>query len=251
MNYWNSRLSRFDAHCGLYNGSIINCDVTFFSLIGKGEFIIKDTNWYSASTSSTDNALIYLRGDYGSTWDGEIKIQNLNAYTAEFNNFKLVYHGYKNWYYGYTCCFPSIEIDNLKIYKQPGDPSTRTELAAGTKITFMNYPSENNMHLENTASVAPTRVFYNEETGTYSLTTNKAVTGLVNDNPITPPEYIRFLNNEEGYDFTSTFDVFMARSTFFNNTRIVVGTKKDGVITEINVINPGKSEDNTPILPFD
>ena len=131
------------------------------------------------------------------------------------------------------------------------DESDRTAIPAGTKITFMNFSSEYNMHLDDTIKIAPTRVFYDEATGKYSQTTNKAVTGMVNDNPITPPDYIRFLNNDMGYDFASSIEGYMTNSTFFNGTRISVGTKKNGVITETEVIHGGKTEDNTPIIPFD
>ena len=250
MNYWNSRLSRFDAHCGLYNGSIIGCEVTFFSLIGKGNFLIKDTTWYAASTSSTDNYLIYLRGDYGSTWDGELTIENLEAYTLAPSSFKLFFHSYQNWDYGYKCHFPSVEINGFKLYKMATNAKDRTLFGAGTKIPFMNFTNEYNLHLDNTLTIAPTRVFKNDD-GTYSQTTNKALTGLVNDNPITPPEYIRFLNNDMGYDFTTSIEGNMKNSTFFNGTRISLGTKTNGVITETTIINAGKSEDNTPFLPFD
>ena len=251
MSYQNSRLSRFDAHQGLYNGSIINCEMTFFSLIGKGDFLIKDTVWYAASTSTTDNALIYLRGDYGSTWEGDITIQNVTAYVASLSNFTLFYHGYNNWDYGYKCYFPNVEIDGLKLYNMAISDSDRTAIPKNTSIKFMNFSSEYNMHLDDTIKVAPTRVFYDEATGEYSQTTKKSVTGMVNDNPITPPEFIRFLNNDMGYDFTSSIKGYMEKSTFFNGTRISVGTKKNGVITETNVIHVGKTEDNTPSIPFD
>ena len=250
MNYWNSRLSRFDAHCGLYNGSIINCEMTFFSLIGKGDFLIKDTKWYAASDSQTDNYLIYLRGDYGSTWDGELTIENLSAYALDLSLFKLFFHSYNNWDYGYKCYFPSVEINGFTLYQMDEDPEKRTAVPEGSEIVFMNFSGEHNLHLENTVLKAPTRVFKNED-GTYSQTTKKEVTGLVNDNPITPPEYIRFLNNDNNYNYTSTIESYMKKSTFFNGTRISIGTKTDGVITETEIINEGKQEDNTPILPFD
>jgi hypothetical protein len=130
------------------------------------------------------------------------------------------------------------------------NPTVRTLVPEGSTISFMSFPGEYNLHLDNTLKVAPTRVFKNED-GTYSQTTNKTVTGLVNDNPITPPEFIRFVNNTMKYDFTSTIVTFMGKSTFFNGTRISEGTKSNGVFTETKVINHGSITDETPTLPFD
>lgn len=250
MNYLNSRLSRFDAHCGVYNGSIVGCDITCFALIGKGDFLIKDTNWYSASEDNNDNVLLGLRSDYGSTWDGEIKVQNLTAYVKKMSLFKLIHHSYQNWYYGYECVFPSLEFDNLMLYNYKlGEDGTidKSPIEAGTEIAFSNLSTEN-IHLPETKNTAPTRIYYDESTGKYVQGKRPEVTGYVNDNPITPPEYIRFLNCD--YDFKSYFDTFMTQSTFLDDTNIFEGTRIDGVVTVTNLINKGKVEE-IPTISID
>ena len=44
MEYINSTVTRFDAHAGLYNGKIINCNVSGVMITGYGDLIIEDSN---------------------------------------------------------------------------------------------------------------------------------------------------------------------------------------------------------------
>ena len=136
LSYINTQLSRYDAHAGVYNGSIIGCEITGIELTGWGTFTIEDTDWYSYGGGAIANSLIYLRGDYGCTFDGVIKIKDVNAYykTTKQNDSYLFYHDYVNWYFGYTSAFPSVEIDNLKCY----DVATREILDEGYEILLSN-----------------------------------------------------------------------------------------------------------------
>ena len=43
-----------------------------------------------------------------------------------------------------------------------------------------------------------------------------------NLNPIVPPEYIKIMNNKQGYDFTSKIKEYMKTTTFFDNTNIII-----------------------------
>ncbi len=115
MEYLNSTLSRYDAHQGLYHGKIINSTVNYLELTGNGEFIFEDSTWYQSSSAV---AFMALRADYGYTWDGTIKIKNSRAFINSPNNVttKIFLHSYSNWYYGYTCAVPNLEIDNLMYY---------------------------------------------------------------------------------------------------------------------------------------
>jgi len=136
LKYINTQLSRYDAHAGVYNGEIIGCDITGIELTGWGELRIEDTNWYSYGGGSIANSLIYLRNDYGCTFNGTIKIKNVNAYynTTKENDSYLFYHSYVNWYFGYTSTFPNVEIDNLKCY----DRSTKELVDEGYEILLTN-----------------------------------------------------------------------------------------------------------------
>lgn len=132
LKYINTQLSRYDAHAGVYNGEIIGCEITGIELTGWGEFKIEDSTWYSYGTGTIANSLIYLRNDYGCTWNGTVKIKNVDAYftTTKPNDAYIFFHNYTNWYYGYTTVFPNVEIDNMKCY----DRHTREILDEGFEI---------------------------------------------------------------------------------------------------------------------
>ena len=88
MHYIDSRLSRFDAHQGLYDGSIEGCEISFFEIIGKGTFLLKDTTYYSNGSSQ----LVYLRPDYGCTWEGDFIIENVHCYVPPNKQFNVFLH---------------------------------------------------------------------------------------------------------------------------------------------------------------
>jgi hypothetical protein len=113
--YDNCILSRFDAHMGVANATIRNSTLGHqgINLIGSGIFTIED---------STVNArhFIYLRADYGSTWQGEFIIRNcvfVPAAGMHPINASIIgghYSGQHN--FGYTCYMPErIVIDKLRI----------------------------------------------------------------------------------------------------------------------------------------
>ena len=139
MQYLNSKISRFDAHQGLYHGKIINTEINDMELIGVGELIIEDVQWYSYSKTTP---LLFMRSDYGYTWDGEIKLKDVKAYIHSGQKLVVANHSFVNWYFGYTCAIPSMSIDNLDVYYlntfQPVDP--------GYTMTLVNI-TNSKMHL--------------------------------------------------------------------------------------------------------
>ncbi len=173
ISYIDSRLSRFDAHTGIYNASIINSEVQAIEITGKGTFTMKDSKWYSPGPNNVRNSLIGLRGDYGSTWSGKIIIDSVTAYVAE-DDFYVLRHGYANWEFGYSCHMPALEITDLMLRNM----SDREDVGADyedlnlftTEGSMLTYPE---MH--------------------------KASDG--NKNPIGLPEYIKIVSNEGGYKF--------------------------------------------------
>ena len=110
FHYKNSRISRFDAHEGIYNGSVVNCDIYAIALSGWGEFKVENTNVYKA------DVIVPLRSDYGYTWNGKITLKNVDARYTEGTIPTVVQAQYTNWYFGYECAFPSVEIDGLEFY---------------------------------------------------------------------------------------------------------------------------------------
>lgn len=77
----NVKLNRIDAHQGIYNLTVKNSEIGYygFTLTGKGILDIENTTVSSES-------FITLRGDYGSTWDGNVYIKNLTLDTEKDRN---------------------------------------------------------------------------------------------------------------------------------------------------------------------
>ena len=109
LTYDGCIFSRFDAHQGTYNATIINSEIGHqkLSVIGKGTLYIENTVFHS-------DTVVALRTDYGSTWDGEIIFKNITV-----NNTGtpiLVNAGWNNHYFGYTCYLPTkIVIDGITL----------------------------------------------------------------------------------------------------------------------------------------
>ena len=144
LEFINSTLTRIDAHAGLYNGKVINSNVSCMALTGYGDFIVEDSDWYQYAETS-QNQLLQLRSDYGYHWSGDISVKNVNAYLLNLDEFIVAGYSYSNWYYGYTCAFPDITIDTLRFYDQrTGDP-----LKTGLKGYLFKFTSKcQKMHLD-------------------------------------------------------------------------------------------------------
>ncbi len=187
MEYIRCRLSRFDAHQGLYNGKIIDSEINAMELIGKGEMLIENTKWLGAYPNSK---FLCLRPDYGSTWDGTIKVKNSTLYPKN-GNLYLVSHRFVNWDYGYRCYFPNIEIENIEV----------KGLSEGAKVCFLTEDGsagkEPHMHLSKTL-VVPKK-------------TDDDTVDMNNYNPIVPPKYVKIT-------FADDTKVHMTKMPFFENT---------------------------------
>ena len=203
MEYINCRLSRFDAHRGLMNGKIINSEINFIALTGKGKFEIENVDWYAVGETITNNAFIYLRGDYGSTWEDEISIKNVRA-TPVDKDFYFMYHSYSNFVYGHKCCVPDLVIDNFELVGR----------GKGEKIKIMDENrsvlKEPNLHLDTVVNIPKM-----EDDGTADYK---------NYNPIRPPRYIKVKNDPYGYSY------IISDSDFYRETKtegVTVVSKED------------------------
>lgn len=141
LEYKNSTLSRFDAHAGLYNGAITNSTINAIELTGVGTFKMTNVNWHS--DNATQDSVVGLRTDYGTTWDGEVIMKDVNLYVEPSARINLVSHTYQNWYYGYTCAFPSVSVDSLSVYNR----NTRTLVPDGHELYLTTF-SSSRMHLK-------------------------------------------------------------------------------------------------------
>lgn len=108
--------SRFDAHQGVANVSILGCTLGHQCLnaIGSGLLRVEDSTLYGAS-------FINLRGDYGSTWEGDVIIKNCtwipNRGKGPGANTSLINGHYTGfWNFGYECFMPrTITIEGLHV----------------------------------------------------------------------------------------------------------------------------------------
>ena len=193
MHYIDSRLSRFDAHCGLYDGSIEGCEISFFEIIGKGTFVLRDTTFYSNGSPE----LVYLRGDYGCTWEGNFLIENVHCYIPPNTQFNVFRHGLTNWYYGYKCHIPAVEIKDIYFYNN----KTLERFDSSYRYIHMySKISDKYMHLETLSS------------------------GVKNENPIGVPEYIKVTSNAGGYTFNIPY--FNDVNSFLMNVKFYSGTER-------------------------
>ena len=191
----NCVLSRYDAHCGVLNGKIIGTTINVIALTGKGDFLVQDVTWISATNVIDDesgNTVIGLRSDYGSTWEGTITIKDTKAIGTKW----LVSKAYKNHYYGYTCHFPNIVVDNLEF-----TDADDIEFVYGAWIT-----TEKTIH---------------ESTVKYDYDTKQTGT-FANTNPTVPPEFVKILNNKSGENYIIPYDI-----PFFYNTKFEIDTDGD------------------------
>ncbi len=255
MEYIGCTLSRFDAHEGLCNGKIIDSTVVAVALVGKGKMYIENSRIFSSTHALNGNVFFTLRSDYGSIWEGDIITKGLKAYVytkcsslqnatkSEYKGISCIGHTYNNWYYGYECYFPNIELDELELY----DIETNLPVPKGTEVIYAtgNMRQEPRLHLENTLRTHPLYLDVDEDgdgfvDGTkipfddvYSAGGVLDESSYKNINPIVPPKYFRAKNNKNKYvflvnDMSSLEGVsdggFFGKTEFVSDDETYVGT---------------------------
>ena len=70
-----SKIKRIDTHYHLWNLTIRDSETQAIKATGGGEMIIENTNVISTDEDAT-RSFIYFRDDYGSTWDGNVTIND-------------------------------------------------------------------------------------------------------------------------------------------------------------------------------
>ncbi len=110
--------------CTLSGMSLLLGNIKFASYYNTFWIFLQEGSSYNS------NSLMHLRADCGSTWDGKINIKNTRACVFTNDDVCLVMHSYKNWYFGYQSCFPSLEIEKLDFF----DSKTGEPLSEGYKI---------------------------------------------------------------------------------------------------------------------
>lgn len=106
-------LSRFDAHQGVLNATVINSVLGHhgIKLIGSGTALIENTTVLAED-------FVDLRSDYGSTWNGELIIRNCKFYPTGISSHIIKAENSENHNFGYTCYLPQkIDIDGLFVHR--------------------------------------------------------------------------------------------------------------------------------------
>ena len=246
MEYIDCTLSRFDAHCGLYHGKIVNSTLNGLEVVGCGNLVFENSRLFGRSASQNagaGNVIFYLRGDYGCTWQGEMTVKDLDVYaiTAPDTSPYIFYHSFSNWYFGYQAYFPNLHVENLRYF----DAKTGLALPEGTEIRLFgnSLDREPMMHAPKTLKtparfpdvdedgdglVDGTNIPYDDEIDRRGIVDPDC---FDNHNPIMPPEYIKVLGNEgAGYKFvihdTSEYEGggFFGKTEFVSDGGTVVGT---------------------------
>ena len=106
-------LSRFDAHQGVRNVALTNCEFghTGVNVVGSGTLLLENCIVHRKS-------LIALRSDYGSSWEGDIIVRNCRLIIPEKAKNVSILRGFNDGKhdFGYTCYLPKrIDIENLFI----------------------------------------------------------------------------------------------------------------------------------------
>ncbi len=107
----NCRLNRIDVHFHCWNLYIENCEIGFkgISVTGGGELFIKDT-------TRDGNYFINFRPDYGSKWDGRIRLRGCTLRPTGNRTVSVLNYRMRNFDYKYPIGFArSVMIDDLVI----------------------------------------------------------------------------------------------------------------------------------------
>lgn len=109
------KLSRFDAHMGVYNATIKDSEIgQHISVTGGGTLLVENVVTY-AKKGTWFNRFVTLRSDYGSFFYGDVIIKDCTMYTERGINYVLAAEWY-DWDFGYECRYPkNITIDNVQL----------------------------------------------------------------------------------------------------------------------------------------
>ena len=117
INYDHCVLSRFDAHTGVYNFSIKNCEIAQVNITGGGLGVLENCTVYRTH-------LFTLREDYGTYWMGDIIVKNvvLVQDTGSFSVFSGNVHDVDvhDPEMGFKTQMPNLYLENVTATKYDG-----------------------------------------------------------------------------------------------------------------------------------
>ena len=107
-------MSSFDAHSGLYNATIENSTFDHINFVGGGDAILRNVVVYAEANAG----ICHLRSDYGSMWQGNIKIDGATLrHDSDYSgNMELIKAYYTNHYFGFDTEMPAnVYINNFSV----------------------------------------------------------------------------------------------------------------------------------------
>lgn len=109
----NCVISRFDAHMGVCNVTLSGCTFGYMGVqfVGFGTALMEDCEVHR-------NKFVWLRSDYGSSWDGDVIIRNCRLVLPKGTGQAFVMEGSNDGHhdFGYECRLPRlVDIDGLYI----------------------------------------------------------------------------------------------------------------------------------------
>ena len=271
MHYINCELTRYDAHAGVYNGSVVGGKIGVLRLIGGGTFRIENVEVYRAHHGTPP---FQLREDYGATFYGDVIIKDVIVRDGKYSSDGtygelpgLFDAPTAPWDNGYVNHFPNIVIDNVEIetsstmvplvtvggesYSSANHFPSRSlvkEDVSNPNALFTTYFETKNPniveedkerfhYLQSFKKVdkAPEKL----SNGEYTVVDNKDETytviakGVPNINPYQPPEFIEIKNMKgKKNSYGKALYISLYSCNFFKNTTII---DEDGVLKRESV----------------
>ncbi len=211
-------LTRYDAHCGVVNGKIINSTVARLTLIGGGDMLIENSTLLARNTAT--GSIIDLRDDYGSTWDGTITIKDctfeahMDNTTSTMTTVNVATVPWGNHDFGYETHLPNLVVDNLSfatVFKN----GTRKENTV-TKVRLFSLgvsSSEPNKSKYEAIGKNDGYSFI----GADEITLSDGTT-VENKNPICAPDFVVIRNKQDGVTYFLDSTETATGSAFFDLT---------------------------------
>jgi len=211
MDYISCKLTRYDAHCGVYNGKVIDSEMSVLRLIGGGEFTVENTVFYNVST-----APFQLRRDYGATFNGTLTIKNCKILDAKGTDVLCAIVEAPNAHhdFGYVSHFPNLRIDNLEIETQKETIDLVEDITQFYKETD-HFPARNFLR-ENSHDPEARFNHYYETLDENGKPYTRITENMKNISPYLPPRFIEVKNNAK-----KNYKLTLYKANFFKNTEII------------------------------
>ena len=161
-----SILSRIDAHTGMYNLYVSGSKIGYngINIIGRGKVFVNHTVF------DHSDVIVKLRNDYGSSWDGDIVLNDINYIQSDATNRIILYDNTGQNNYGYLSTFPSVYINNFKIDStQTGSKSNFVDIIQKEKSTPMTKPKNDDTAYYFKENMYIKDIKYTKGTGTISV----------------------------------------------------------------------------------